>query len=485
MSKAASILDKYPHYEAVIGIEVHLQLTETKSKMFCSCANEVCKDPNINICEICAGYPGSLPVLNKQAVDYAILAGLATNCNITQRCSFARKHYFYPDLPKGYQITQHTDPICSDGIIPIRLEDNSIKNIRLQRIHMEEDTGKSIHGSDNKESFVDLNRAGTPLLEIVTHPDISNPYQAKTYLKALHSIAQYLCISTANMDEGAFRADTNISVRKKGSEKLGTRCELKNINSFKYISDAIEHEVERQITLLEQGKKVIQETRLWDTKTKKTHIMRSKEEAADYRYFSEPDLPILEINEEWIERVKKQLPTLPHEKFEQLVKMGLSPYEAEILVDDSALVTYFEKTQEHNQSKQIINWILRDVLGYLKEHNISIIDFKVTPKKLAALVELHEKDVINAPAAKEIFEIVAMTGQEPADVVKEKGFEQIGTADKLEPVIKKVLKDNPKEVERYNAGEKKLFAFFIGQVMKQTKGKGNPKLIQEILKKHL
>jgi len=485
MEKIKSILDVYPVYEAIIGIEVHVQLT-TKSKIFCSCTNTVSKEPNTNICEICAGYPGILPVLNKKVVDYAILAGLATNCTITKQCTFARKHYFYPDLPKGYQITQHTDPICTEGFIPIRLENGSIKKIKLTRIHMEEDSGKSIHAKQGDKSFVDLNRAGTPLLEIVSEPDISNSYQAKAYLKTLRSIVQYLNISTGNMEDGAFRADTNVSVRKKGALEYGTRCELKNINSFKYIGDAIEYEIERQIKLLEKGDLVAQETRLWDTKNKKTFSMRSKEEAADYRYFQEPDLPLIEVNDEWIERIKHQLPELPHEKFERLgIQKGLSPYEAEILVDDIELANYFEQASKHSESKQIINWILRDVLGYLKEHNISIIEFKATPKKLAELIELLEKGIINAPAAKEVFAIVAQTGKEPADVVKEKGLEQIGTAQELEPIVKEVIENNPKEKEAYLAGKKKLFGFFVGQVMKKTKGKGNPKIIQELLKKYL
>jgi len=483
MSKQTSILESYPQYEAIIGIEVHVQLT-TKSKIFCACANEVSKEPNTNICEICAGYPGSLPVLNKKVVDCALLAGLAINCSTSRRCGFARKHYFYPDLPKGYQITQHIDPICAGGYVPIQLEDGSTKKIRLIRIHMEEDAGKNIH-ADNK-TYVDLNRAGTPLLEIVSHPDISNSYEAKAYLKTLRSIVQYLNISTGNMEEGAFRADTNISIKKKEATKLGIRCELKNINSFKYISDAIDYEIERQVNLLEHNKPVIQETRLWNTKNKKTFSMRTKEEAADYRYFSEPDLPLIEVNDEWLENIKQQLPELPHEKFERFcTQKGLSAYEAEILVDDIELSDYFEEASKHSTSKQIINWILRDVLRYLKEHDILLIDFKVTPKKLAELIELIEKGIINTSAAKEIFAIVAQTGKEPADVVKEKGFEQIESTEELEPIVKEVIDSSSKEAERYKAGEQKLFGFFVGQVMKKTKGKGNPQLIQELLKKHL
>ncbi|MFC1845641.1 Asp-tRNA(Asn)/Glu-tRNA(Gln) amidotransferase subunit GatB [Candidatus Dependentiae bacterium] len=431
-SKTESILDSYPNYEVTIGIEVHVQLT-TKTKIFCSCANSVGQKPNVDICSICAGHPGVLPVLNKKVVNYAILAGLATNCNVAKISQFARKHYFYPDLPKGYQITQNDFPICSEGKVPIRLEDGSIKSVRLVRIHIEEDAGKNIHSAHGDESFVDLNRAGTPLLEIVSYPDISSTYEAKSYLKSLRSIVQYLNICTGNMEEGAFRADTNISVKKKTDKELGTRCELKNINSFKFIGDAVEFEIQRQIELLESGQKVKQETRLWDAKNKKTMPMRSKEEAADYRYFQDPDLPLVEVNEEWSSRIAKMLPELPHQKFERFCKeKSLSAYEAEIIVDDLELANYFEKAHELNPSKQIINWILRDLLGYLKEHKISLIECKVSPEKLAGLVNLVESGKINNHAAKEVFEIVAQTGEDPEEVIKERGLEQIGSVDELE-----------------------------------------------------
>jgi len=372
VTKLISVLDRYPEYETTIGIEVHVQLA-TKSKIFCSCANRITKEPNSNICNICAGYPGALPVLNKAVINYAIAAGLATNCSISPKSTFDRKHYFYPDLPKNYQITQQYLPICLEGFVPIRLEDGSIKNIRLIRIHIEEDAGKNIHSSSSNESFVDLNRAGTPLLEMVSYPDISSSYEARTYLKALRSIVQYLQICSGNMEEGAFRADTNISVRKKGAEQLGTKVELKNINSFKFISDAVDYEIERQIELLEGGGKVKQETRLWDDKNNKTIIMRSKEEAADYRFFQDPDLPIVVIDEEQLEQVKNAMPELPHDKFDRFVAQnGLSPYEADILIEDRELANYYEKAFEQTGSKQIVNWVLRDVMGYLKEHKIEL-----------------------------------------------------------------------------------------------------------------
>jgi len=485
MHKIPSILDQYPDYELNIGIEIHVQLT-TKSKIFCASANHPAQDANSNICSICAGHPGVLPVLNKKAVDYAILAGLATNCSIANICSFARKHYFYPDLPKGYQTTQSDQPICSEGFIPIRLENGDIKKIRLIRIHMEEDAGKNIHAAGSHESFVDLNRASTPLLEIVSYPDIASTHEARTYLKTMHTIVQYLKISTGNMEEGAFRADTNISVRKKGATQLGTRCELKNINSFKFISDAIEYEIQRQIELLESGQEIKQETLLWDTKKKESVAMRSKEEAADYRYFPEPDLPLIEINQEWISRIKKMLPELPSQKFDRFTQdMHLSPYEAEILVDNLELANYFDQAKKHTESKQLINWILRDVMGYLKEHKLSLIEFKVSAKKLAHIVDLLEKGIINGNAAKQVFTEVAATGADPDTVIQEKGLEQIGSADELEKIVKDIIASNPNQTAQYKAGKHKLFGFFVGQAMQKTKGNANPKLLQELIKKHL
>lgn len=477
-------LEKYPDYEVNIGLEVHVQLL-TKSKIFCTCANEPGQEPNSNICQVCTGQPGVLPVLNKKVVDYAILAGLATNSKIAPVCSFARKHYFYPDLPKNYQITQSDDPICADGHVTIRLEDETEKKIRLIRIHMEEDAGKNIHAASN-ESFVDLNRTGTPLLEMVSHPDISSAYEAKEYLRMIRLTVQYLGICSGNMEEGALRADTNISVRKKGAPKLGTKVELKNINSFKFIGDAIEYEIERQITTLEEGGRIRQETRLWDTKNHETIVMRSKEEAADYRYFHDPDLPILAIDDEWLALITEQLPELPHQKFERFVSQnGLTPYEATILIEDLELAAYYEQAFKISPSKHIVNWILRDLMGYLKEHKQMLIDCKVTPEKLATIVEMLEKGIINNHAAKLVFETVAQTGQDPRAVVKEQGLEQIGSSDELEKIIKEIVDANPDNVAQYKAGKEKLFGFFVGAAMQKTKGKGDPKVIQELLKKYL
>ncbi len=481
----SSPLDRYPEYTANIGIEVHVQLS-TKTKIFCTCDNTVSKEPNKNICQICAGYPGSLPVLNHQVLHYAIMMGLATNCEIAKISEFDRKHYFYPDLPKGYQITQNERPICTEGFVNIRLEDGSSKKIRLTRIHMEEDAGKNIHSTVSNESFVDLNRAGTPLLESVTYPDMQNSYEARAYLKTLHTIVRYLNISTANMEEGALRADTNISVRKKDCKELGTRVEMKNINSFKFIGDAIDYEIERQIELIESGGKVKQQTRLWDTKNHKTIMMRSKEEAADYRYFEDPDLPLLEIGSERIERAADDLPELPQQKFQRFVKENnLSEYEAAIMVDNLELSKYYEQAIAFNNSKSVVNWILRDVLGYIKEHKLSLAALKVTPEKLAKIVALLESDVINNKAAKLVFETVAQAGDDPEAVVEQKGLKAIGSEDELEAIILEIIKNNPKVVEDYKSGKDRLFGFFVGQAMKQTQGKGNPKVISKLLKKHL
>jgi aspartyl-tRNA(Asn)/glutamyl-tRNA(Gln) amidotransferase subunit B len=482
MAEQRSILERYPDYECVIGIEVHVQLN-TASKIFCSCANKPSQEPNSTICQICAGYPGTLPVLNKEVVHNAILAGLATNCEITSESYFARKHYFYPDLPKGYQITQSDTPICTNGSVSIRLPDGSLKKIRLMRIHIEEDAGKNIHATTG-ESFVDLNRAGTPLLEIVSQPDISNATEAKAYLKALRQIIVYLGISSGNMQEGAFRADTNISIRRKGDPKLGTRVELKNINSFKYIGDAIEYEIGRQIEVLESGQKVKQETRLWDQQT--TKAMRSKEDAADYRYFTEPDLPPIISKLFNIEAIKAAMPELPHARFERFMQeYGVSAYEAEILLDEPAIAHYFEAAAKLTSSKQLKNWIIRDLLAHLKESNTAIEHSKMTPARIAQLMDLLESSTINNRAAQEIFAEVLKSDKDPKVLVKELGLEQMDNAAELEAIIKELIAQNPGQTAEYKAGKQKLFGYFVGLAMAKTQGKGNPKTIQELLKKHL
>jgi aspartyl-tRNA(Asn)/glutamyl-tRNA(Gln) amidotransferase subunit B len=480
-----SILDAHPSYEAVIGIEVHVQL-KTKSKVYCSCSNQFGVEPNTNICPICTGQPGVLPVLNKKVVDYALMAALATKSTVNRVCDFARKHYMYPDTPKNYQITQDQRPICVNGAIPIQTDDGKDKVVRLVRIHMEEDAGKNIHGTGGV-SWVDLNRAGTPLLEIVSYPDMSSTAEARSYLTRLHTLIRYLGVSEANMDEGSFRADINISMRKKGDTKLGTKVELKNINSFKFISNAIEYEIERQITCLETGEKINQETRLWDNKQQKTFFMRSKEEAQDYRYFPEPDLPELQIDDAWLERIANMIPELPHDKFNRLQKeYGLSAYEADILVLEAAIANFFEAAAKISQlPKPACNWILRDLLAYLKEHKLEVSQTKLTPEALADLVIALDKGVINSKVAQEIFIEMMETGKTASVIIKAKGLEQIGSEEELEKIVLAVIEQNPDSVAKYRGGNERLFAFFVGQSMKETKGKGNPLVIQQLLKKHL
>ena len=485
MSKSSSVLDRYPEYRMDIGIEIHVQLG-TKSKIFCSCSNGPSENSNQNICPVCSGYPGVLPVLNRQVVEFAVLAGLGTNCDISPISEFDRKHYFYPDLPKSYQITQNDHPICRNGHVMIRLEDGTVKKIRINRIHIEEDAGKNTHSDATGESYVDLNRAGSPLIEIVTEPDIENAAEAKAYLKTVRAIMQYVGVSNCNMEEGSFRADTNISVRKKDAKELGTRCELKNINSFKFIGDAIEYEAERQIEMIERGEKVVQQTRLWDSKNRKSLAMRTKEDLADYRYFTDPDLALVEVSKTLLDRAKSQLPELPFDKYDRYKKeFGLSDYEAEIITSEANLTRYFEELMERHNSKTSINWLLRDVLGCIKEQKNSIDGCKVTPSKLVSIVQMLEDGTINNKAAKEVFELVAQDGGEPEAIVEEKGWKQIGSQDELESVAKQVVSENPQLVEKYKAGKTNLFGFFVGACMKATKGNGNPKIFQDILKKLL
>ncbi len=480
-----SIFDKYPDYEATIGIEVHVQL-KTKSKLFCSCPNEFGSEPNKNICPICAGHPGTLPMLNRRAVDFAIMAGLATKCKITKHSTFARKHYMYPDLPKNFQITQDDKPICREGSISIIDEHEKEKNIRLFRIHMEEDAGKNMH-TGSEESYVDLNRAGTPLLEIVSYPDIKNAFEAKAYLMQLRTIIQYLGISDANMEEGSFRADTNISVKKRNVTELGTRVELKNINSFRFISQAIDHEIERQIELILDGGTVVQETRLWDTKRHISVAMRSKENAQDYRYFTEPDLSPIIISDQWLEMIEKHIPELPQAKLARFQEEhDLSLYEATILTSELDLANFFEEAVKLCKNpKQMCNWMLRDLKAYLNEHKILINQSQVTPEIFAEFITVIDKGIINTKVAQDVFLEMMATGKYPSIIIQEKDLQQIDNDEELEAAITEIIKNNAQLVEKYRNGEERLFGFFVGQTMKTTKGKGNPARINELLKKYL
>lgn len=477
--------EKRANYEVVIGIEVHVQL-KTKSKIFCACKNERDShvEPNSTVCHICMGHPGVLPVFNDAVIACAIQAGAATHSDIASVSYFDRKHYFYPDLPKGYQITQQYHPICRNGYIPIRLDDGSVKKIRLSRIHIEEDAGKNIHALGNHESFVDLNRAGTPLLEIVSLPDISSSSEARAYLRMLRLIVQTLDICTGNMEEGAFRADTNISVRKRGDEKLGTKCELKNINSFKFIGDAIEYEIDRQIDILEDGGVIKQETRLWNTRSKETVVMRTKEEAADYRYLREPDLPPIIVTDSYKKSILKTLPEMPYDKFDRLcATYGITSYEATIFIDDSALSDYFETSRLYTQSKLLVNWILRDFVALCREQKILYSDSVMTPKRLATIVNFLEKSVITSPLAKQLFDAVIKTNREPEDILGTLDVPKTSSVADLEIIIAQIMQDNPAQVSDYKAGKTKLLGFFIGKVLEKTKGSTNPAIVTELVKK--
>ncbi|MFC1894431.1 Asp-tRNA(Asn)/Glu-tRNA(Gln) amidotransferase subunit GatB [Candidatus Dependentiae bacterium] len=484
--KIKSILEKYPEYNATIGIEIHVQL-KTKSKIFCPCPNNFGDAPNTNICPICTGYPGTLPSLNKKVVDFAIILGIATNSQIKQISKFARKHYMYPDLPKNYQITQGSAPICKEGFITIDLPTEKEKNIRLTRIHIEEDAGKNIHNSKINKSLVDLNRAGTPLLEIVSYPDISSSYEAKSYLTNLKLIIQYLNISSADMEKGSFRADINISVKKKNNEQLGTRVELKNMNSFKFITQAIDYEIERQIELLKINKEVKQESRQWNTKTQKTVFMRSKSDSQDYRYLREPDLPLIIIDEQWRNNLKKTLPELPREKFKRFKqKYNLSSYESEILISNIDIAIFFEKVIKIcNEPKHTCNWILRNVLAFLNENKISIQQSKINSQNFAELIKEISSGTINSKIAQEVFTELATTGKSPRKIIDEKDLKQINSIDELKKIIIQIIQKNPDQLQKYLNGKENLFKFFVGQVMKETKGKANPKIIQDLLKKYL
>ena len=482
-----NVLAQYPDYEATIGIEVHVQL-KTNSKIFCSCPNKFGQAPNSNVCAICAGHPGTLPVLNKKVVDFAIKAGLATNCVIRDECDFARKHYYYPDLPKNYQITQDKKPICQNGFLAVQCEDGNEKNVRIARIHMEEDAGKNIHGAGGN-SLVDLNRAGTPLLEIVTQPDMVGRHEAISYLTRLHALVRYLGISDANMEEGSFRADVNISIKRKDEEELGTRTELKNINSFKFISQAIDYELERQMALImdDEEDQIKQETRLWDNKKNKTFVMRAKADAQDYKYFTDPDLPVISVDQAWLDQIQKEIPELPAAKFKRLQEEhGLSAYEADILVTDQAIADYFETAAAAcGQPKLVCNWVLRDILGHLKEEKKALSDIAVTPELLAELVTQIHTGVINSKAAQEVFAEMLATGKKPSDIIKEKGLEQIGSVDELEAIVKELVAKHPDNVAQFKAGKERMLGFFVGQAMKATKGKGNPKILTDLFKKHM
>lgn len=478
----ATAVETKTQYETVIGLEVHVQL-KTQTKLFCACSTQFGVEQNENTCPICLGMPGVLPVLNQQAVNFAILAGLALNCQIAPITKFDRKQYFYPDLPKGYQISQYDMPVCHDGYLDILGE-----RVRILRAHLEEDAGKLVHaGADglagSTHSLVDLNRAGVPLLEIVSHPDIRSSEQARAYAETLRNIVRYLGVCDGNLEEGSMRVDVNISIRPVGSETLGTKAELKNMNSFRAIQRAIEYEVQRQIELVESGERVVQESRLWNEATGTTVSMRSKEEAHDYRYFPEPDLRPLEISNDWIDGVRESMPELPQQRLTRLQdQFGLSDYDAGVLVEFKELGDFFDEAVEYTSHyKALTNWLMGDVTGYLKSTQKNLEDTQLTPKILAEMIRMVDDNQISSAIAKKILPDLMETGAAPDAIVKEKGLAQVSDEGQIRAICQKVIDDNAGQVEAFRNGKEKLFGFFVGQVMKESRGTANPELVNRLM----
>lgn len=475
-------------YEGVIGLEVHAHLL-TDSKIFCGCSTRFGAEPNSHTCPTCMGLPGALPVLNKKVVDFAIKLGLALHCTINRKSIFARKNYYYPDLPKGYQISQYEEPICENGWLDVD-SDGQKKRIRIKRVHMEEDAGKLVHESTietSSYSLVDYNRSSTPLLEIVTEPDIGTPEEAVAYLKMLRDVLLYLEVCDGNMEEGSFRCDANVSVKKRDAAELGTRAELKNLNSFRSIERSLAYEIERQIDLIRDGGRVVQETRLYNVDEGVTYSMRGKEEAHDYRYFPEPDLLPLIVDDQWIARIRKNLPELPMEKMERfMTDYGLPKYDTEILVSDKELSHYFEETINlFPEPKTVSNWIMTELLRELKDGNISPKDSSLSPANLAELLTLIKDGTISIKIGKDIFPELYKSGSSPKFLVQEKGLVQISDESALVATIDEVIQRFPKEASDYRDGKEKLIGFFVGQIMKETKGKANPRLLNELLVRRL
>jgi len=472
-------------YETVIGLEVHVQLN-TNSKIFCSCPTSFGEDPNTKTCPICQGHPGVLPVLNKEVLNKAIMAGLALNCEISYFSKFDRKNYFYPDLPKAYQISQYTHPLCKKGFIQIKKSNGKIKKIGITRIHIEEDAGKLIHSQikDVRESYVDLNRAGTPLLEIVSEPDIRDAEEAYLYLTNLRQRLKFIGVSDVNMEEGSLRCDVNISIRPKGETKFGTKVEIKNLNSFSNVQKAIEYEIERQIQEIESGKEIEQETRLFDPDKNITKTMRKKEEAHDYRYFPDPDLVPVIVKKEMIEEIKKKMPELPEKIYERLVQeYKIKEQDALLLISEKEYVDYFEKACQNNKNnaQKIANFILSELLGVIKEKNIEFKDIKLKPEEIGKIFELITQGTISIKIAKEILPDIIDKDINVKKYVEEKGLIQVSDTKELEEIVDRILAANSKNVEEYKSGKTKLLGFFVGQVMKETKGKANPELVNKII----
>ena len=472
-------------YETVIGLEVHIELA-TKTKIFCGCSTEFGGAPNTHTCPVCTGMPGSLPVLNKQVVEYAMAIGLATNCKITQVCKFDRKNYFYPDNPQNYQISQLYLPIARDGYVEIE-SGNGKKKVRIHEMHMEEDAGKLVHDEWDDTSLVDYTRSGVPLVEIVSEPDMRSAEEVIAYLEKLRMIVQYLGASDCKLQEGSMRADVNLSVREVGSDTFGTRTEMKNLNSFKAIAHAIDGERQRQIELLEEGKAVIQETRRWDDNKEHSYAMRSKEDAQDYRYFPEPDLVPIVISDEWIEKIREQQPELRTEKLERYKKeFDIPEYDAEIITESKHMADLFEATTAIcNKPKKVSNWLMVETMRLMKEHGMEAEDLKFSPVNLAKLIELNDAGTVNSSVAKEVFEQIFLNDIEPDVYVEEHGLKTVNDADALRTTLEKVIADNPQAVADYRGGKEKALGALVGQTMKAMKGKANPGMVNKMLREML
>jgi len=475
-------------YEPVIGLEVHAQLL-TRSKIFCNCSALFGGDPNTLTCPVCTGSPGSLPVLNKKVLEFTLRAAIATHCRIAPYSQFARKNYFYPDLPKGYQISQYELPLAMDGYIEIQTNGRK-KRIGILRIHMEEDAGKLLHDLSSERgshSYVDFNRTGVPLIEIVSAPDIRSPEEASAYLRKLRAILMFLDICDGNMEEGSFRCDANISLRPKGQQDLGVKTELKNMNSFRNVQRALDFEIRRQTSLLDQGEEIIQETRLWDAAKGVTSSMRGKEEAHDYRYFPDPDLVPLVVDPKWVEEIRASLPELPDSKKERFIReYGIPEYDGEVLTTSKALANYYEDClRSYNKPKVVSNWIMSELLRELKRDEREIEGCPVSARSLAGMLKMIDDGIISGKIAKSVFEEMYRSGKGAEEIVKEKGWVQVKDSAEIENIIEQVLSAHAQEVEAYRKGKEKLFGFFVGQVMKATQGKANPKLVNDLLKKKL
>lgn len=474
-------------YEVVIGLEVHVQLT-TQTKIFCGCTTEYGSSPNSHTCPVCLGMPGALPVLNRQVVENAIKAGLATNCSIAPRSIFARKNYFYPDLPKGYQISQFELPVCEHGYLDIETEERGKQRIGITRIHMEEDAGKLLHSNEpGVGSLVDLNRACTPLLEVVSEPDMRSSDEAIAYLKQLHQIVRYLDICNGNLEEGSFRCDANVSVRPRGQKEFGTRTELKNINSFRFIKEGIEYEVGRQIELIEDGGEVVQETRLFDSDSGTTRSMRGKEEAHDYRYFPDPDLVPLVIDSEWVTQVRDKMPELPVEKMQRfMTEFDLPASVAEVLTAERSFAEYFEAcTRLHKDARVCANWVMGDIQRMLNETGMDIEQIPVTPEMLCGILERIADNTISGKIGKQVFDLMWESGKDADTIIEEQGLKQVTDSGALEAMVDEVIAANPAQAQEFKEGKDKLLGFFVGQVMKVSRGKANPGMVNELLRKKL